>query len=522
MKGFGLMLTATALVLLALAAQSHAQATVATTITYDNVTSTSGAFNPFITYGQQAQFQGAIVGNGTAVPGSCPFMWMNQTQTISALPQISQATTNQALQYGFEFEWNEPSILAAGTYSAVHGVFPGCTVNGVVFAPTDSRLSNTSQVPFDAFLSVSPAFTALTASFTPFTLANFTQSILVNLTNVNNTNQQPQGISYAVIVDSSGNTIGNFTLVATGINPNTVALSLPSTFNATALLQTGSYTETITYYPTSNFTQPSPLVIQFQITNVPVPAPPPPPLVFPPPPPPGITPPSPPAPPAPWGNNSFSTTITVQVFYNQVNGKIMQNACQSRTLYFVANVKPTYPGNSCPTDGIITFVDETGTVLAQGPATPCGTCQIGLTVSFSSQGGSFGIGYGSHSVTAAYSGSTTGWLPSKAVANYIVPSTCTQESMGQLLAGQKTMFDNALQSTVNAWMGAGASSTNGQTTVTYTPGGCTGDTCTTSQCQGSACGSVTGSLPSVTGGVPGSYYNGGCSDGGCATPNTIG
>ena len=74
------------------------------------------------------------------------------------------------------------------------------------------------------------------------------------------------GNSYAVIVDSSGNTIGNFTLVATGINPNTVALSLPSTFNATALLQTGSYTETITYYPTSNFTQPSPLVIQFQIT----------------------------------------------------------------------------------------------------------------------------------------------------------------------------------------------------------------------------------------------------------------
>ena len=61
----------------------------------------------------------------------------------------------------------------------------------------------------------------------------------------------------------------------------------------------------------------------------------------------------------------------------------------------------------CPTDGIITFVDETGTVLAQGPATPCGTCQIGLTVSFSSQGGSFGIGYGSHS------GETT-LLPSSA------------------------------------------------------------------------------------------------------------
>ena len=50
----------------------------------------------------------------------------------------------------------------------------------------------------------------------------------------------------------------------------------------------------------------------------------------------------------------------------------------------------------CPTDGIITFVDETGTVLAQGPATPCGTCEIGLTVTFSNQGGSYGIGYGSH------------------------------------------------------------------------------------------------------------------------------
>lgn len=37
------------------------------------------------------------------------------------------------------------------------------------------------------------ASTALTAAFTPFTLANFTQSILVNLTNVNGTNQDPVG-----------------------------------------------------------------------------------------------------------------------------------------------------------------------------------------------------------------------------------------------------------------------------------------------------------------------------------------
>jgi len=37
------------------------------------------------------------------------------------------------------------------------------------------------------------ASTALTAAFTPFTLTNFTQSITVNLTNVNGTNQNPTG-----------------------------------------------------------------------------------------------------------------------------------------------------------------------------------------------------------------------------------------------------------------------------------------------------------------------------------------
>lgn len=50
-----------------------------------------------------------------------------------------------------------------------------------------------------------------------------------------------------------------------------------------------------------------------------------------------------------------------------------------------------------PTDGTIVFTDGTGAVLAQGPATPCGNGQIGLTVAFSSQGGAYGIGYGQHS-----------------------------------------------------------------------------------------------------------------------------
>ena len=50
-----------------------------------------------------------------------------------------------------------------------------------------------------------------------------------------------------------------------------------------------------------------------------------------------------------------------------------------------------------PPDGTIVFTDGTGAVLAQGAATACGNCQIGLTVTFSAQGGTYGIGYGPHS-----------------------------------------------------------------------------------------------------------------------------
>lgn len=50
-----------------------------------------------------------------------------------------------------------------------------------------------------------------------------------------------------------------------------------------------------------------------------------------------------------------------------------------------------------PADGTIVFTDGTGAVLAQGAATACGNCQIGLTVTFSAQGGNYGIGYGPHS-----------------------------------------------------------------------------------------------------------------------------
>ena len=73
------------------------------------------------------------------------------------------------------------------------------------------------------------------------------------------------GASYEVITDSSGNTVGNFSLTSTPITANANSLTLPSTFNASALLHTGSYTAVITYYPTINFTMPVPLTITFSI-----------------------------------------------------------------------------------------------------------------------------------------------------------------------------------------------------------------------------------------------------------------
>ena len=48
------------------------------------------------------------------------------------------------------------------------------------------------------------ASTALSAAFTPFTLAKFTQSIMVNLTNVNGTNQNPTGMPSPVAPGHAG------------------------------------------------------------------------------------------------------------------------------------------------------------------------------------------------------------------------------------------------------------------------------------------------------------------------------
>ena len=60
--------------------------------------------------------------------------------------------------------------------------------------------------------------------------------------------------------------VGNYSLVLTALDANTVQGKLPSSFDAENLLTDGSYTAVYTYYPTPNFTQPAPLTITFDIS----------------------------------------------------------------------------------------------------------------------------------------------------------------------------------------------------------------------------------------------------------------
>ena len=61
----------------------------------------NGPFNPIILYGLKPVFSATILSNGS-LPSTtaCPFLWMNGTQTISVLPQFSQASTSSAIQNG--------------------------------------------------------------------------------------------------------------------------------------------------------------------------------------------------------------------------------------------------------------------------------------------------------------------------------------------------------------------------------------------------------------------------------------
>ncbi|CAL8465922.1 g5458 [Coccomyxa elongata] len=215
-----------------------------------------------------------------------------------------------------------------GLYKEVNVVYSGESTNGVTFTPTSSG----GQGLPDVTTQVLPASVQFFSSFTPFTLANFTAAISVDLTNTNATNKEPAGVacwcgSASVQVISSAvshvslspnrrggvcsllqgptaNTlIGNYSLALVKMGANTVKLVLPSSFDAATLFTTtGAYRLIETYYPTPNFSQPQPLVIGFTITRS-TPAPPPPP----------ITPGTPPPPPPPPSGPGQKTTIALSV-----------------------------------------------------------------------------------------------------------------------------------------------------------------------------------------------------------------
>ena len=82
------------------------------------------------------------------------------------------------------------------------------------------------------------------------------------------------GPTFEVITNAdTGQVIGNYTLVYTQLDANTLSASLPSSFNASQLLGVGNYTAVFTYSGTSNFFDPSPLTVQFSIAVCLLPSP---------------------------------------------------------------------------------------------------------------------------------------------------------------------------------------------------------------------------------------------------------
>ena len=84
----------------------------------------TGAFNPILLYGLMPQFSATLLTNGSAVPTSCPFMWMNGTQTISVLPTIAQATTSSALSNGLVSAHISHCLLYPRSLSTVPTIVP--------------------------------------------------------------------------------------------------------------------------------------------------------------------------------------------------------------------------------------------------------------------------------------------------------------------------------------------------------------------------------------------------------------
>ncbi|CAL8465926.1 g5462 [Coccomyxa elongata] len=362
--------------------------------------------------------------------------------------------------------------LPAGLYNAVSASYSGATANGVTWSPA---ASTTTGLPLAAF-QVLPASVEFTTRFTPFTLANFSAAINVNLTNLNLTGVPPAGVAYgAFYKDPAGaNTlIGNYSLVFTPQDANTVKLDFPSNFNAATLFTTtGAYRLIETYFPTPNFTQPLPLVVGFTVTTVAPPPPPPPGSGGSPPPPLNVPPPPPPPPGSPGSGQK--TTISLAIYFNYakkrrsllsdvaaadaLSGYAYTGCTRSGTLTFVSAVKGT---SGAPPDGTVTVTLQPGNssigTAAVVPNAAIGASTATITRPFI-DGATYG--YGMQAATATYSGSTDGvFLPASVTVAFAIPP-CQKADIHQEIV-------NHVIDTVDATVGAilisgpGSSSTYG-------------------------------------------------------------
>ncbi|BDA48297.1 hypothetical protein COCOBI_11-5570 [Coccomyxa sp. Obi] len=427
---------AAALVLCLVIGRAAGQTTVQTTIGFFDVT-------PVTVYGQAPTYRISFpLPTSSPAPTQGNVSYRNDTTQIDlftlAGAQFNPECTGTSCANVYTFTGTP---LAAGQYKEVNVVYSGATTNGVTFNPTSSG----GQGLADVTAQVLPASVQFFSSFTPFTLANFTAAINVNLTNLNATNKEPAGSAYAAFYkDPAGaNTlIGNYSLTLLKVSANSVKLVLPSSFDAASLFTTtGAYRLIETYFPTPNFTQPQPLAISFTVTRS-TPAPPPPPPV---------TPGTPPPPPPPPGTPSTGqkTTIALSIFFNYAKRRALLSeevaAGPAAALSSYGNVEGYGGGYSgsgyggCSRSGSLTFVaavsgtagvpaDGTVTFTLAPSATPLGTVPVvptagsavaKLTVPFI-DGATYG--YGTHSATAVYSGSTNGaFLPAQVTVNFVIP-----------------------------------------------------------------------------------------------------
>ncbi|KAK9902233.1 hypothetical protein WJX75_008711 [Coccomyxa subellipsoidea] len=401
--------TAAAAILLCLVGQASGQYN--TTIGFFDVT-------PVTVYGQAPTYRIALPTStsGPTAPTAGNAVFQNATNTplisfaLSAAAYNAECVSNSCSNVYTFTGFSASGPLPAGVYNKVAAAYTGGTSNGVTFNP----VSSSTQGLADASFQVLPASTEFFYSLTPFTLSNFTKAFSINVTNINGTNVVPAGAAYDVITRTSPNPtkIGNFSLTLTPVGKNSVNLKLPSSFDAAALLTTGSYTAVYYYYPTSDFTTPVPLSIQFNVAATGTPSPPPPPA----------GPPSPPSPPSPQ-TGSVSTTITLSIFFNQQSRRLL-GGCSHGVLVFQVAVKGPSPGQ-VPADGTVTVTVGGVAIGSQAVVPDANLGSASITITRPIDGSVYG--YGAQTATAIYSGSSNGvYLPSEASATFVIPE-CTNK-----------------------------------------------------------------------------------------------